>query len=535
MIRPARAQVALFAIFALFASLAVAAPTASAAPKSGGSDLEVFVGDLSPAQLDSLAAVGLDREDVFTGKLRAGKIPVEIVMSERLGRRLQGRGFDIEVKRIDGKKASTLLAKEARQGYDAYRSYSEDGGIRDELVATAKAHPGLAKLVNLGKTVQGQDILALKVTRHARWVKDGRRPAVLYGGAQHAREWITPGDDPPAHAPLPRRLRHRPRDPPHPATPPSCGSCRCRTRTATTSPSPRATGCGARTCATTTATGRSPAATASTSTATSPRSGATTTRAPRPRSASETYRGPGAHSEPETKALDRLFDKVGFEFYVNYHSAAELLLYGIGWQVSTPTPGRRDLRGDGGRRREPRGAGLRPGHLRRALHHQRRHRHPRHGRATARSGFTPEMTTCEVVSDSDPDDEWEAEDCVSGFNFPRRRGADPGRVREEHPVRPVGRQVGAGPGRPGLRRSAWTPRTWSPTRSASRTARRSSRSRSRRSGRCGSSGCTTPSTAGARGRRASRSGRAASATATRTTTTTPSSAARWARPGPGTR
>ena len=33
-------------------------------------------------------------------------------------------------------------------------------------------------------------------------------------------------------------------------------------------------------------------------------------------------------------------------------------------------------------------------------------------------GFTPEMTTCEVASDKYPDDEWEADDCISGFNFP---------------------------------------------------------------------------------------------------------------------
>ena len=33
-------------------------------------------------------------------------------------------------------------------------------------------------------------------------------------------------------------------------------------------------------------------------------------------------------------------------------------------------------------------------------------------------GFTPEMSTCEAASDSVPDDEWLAEDCVSGFIFP---------------------------------------------------------------------------------------------------------------------
>ena len=40
--------------------------------------------------------------------------------------------------------------------------------------------------------MQGQDIIAIKVTKDATQVRDGSRPAVLYSSAQHAREWITP-------------------------------------------------------------------------------------------------------------------------------------------------------------------------------------------------------------------------------------------------------------------------------------------------------------------------------------------------------
>ena len=57
-----------------------------------------------------------------------------------------------------------------------------------------------------------------------------------------------------------------------------------------------------------------------------------------PEPASETYRGPAPASEPETRALDGLMKRIRFEFLINYHSAAELLLWGTGWQVSTPTP-----------------------------------------------------------------------------------------------------------------------------------------------------------------------------------------------------
>ena len=43
----------------------------------------------------------------------------------------------------------------------------------------------------LGRTYQGRELIALKVTQGARGVRDGSRPAVLYSSNQHAREWIS--------------------------------------------------------------------------------------------------------------------------------------------------------------------------------------------------------------------------------------------------------------------------------------------------------------------------------------------------------
>ena len=51
------------------------------------------------------------------------------------------------------------------------------------------------------------------------------------------------------------------------------------------------------------------------------------------RPASETYRGPAPNSEPETRAMDGLLRAVRFEAQINYHSAAELLLYPFGNEV----------------------------------------------------------------------------------------------------------------------------------------------------------------------------------------------------------
>ena len=77
--------------------------------------------------------------------------------------------------------------------------------------AAGRRPPAITKLVTIGETVQGQDIVALKVTRRAAQLPDGRRPAVLYVGAQHAREWITPEMVRRLAHHVDRRLRHRPR------------------------------------------------------------------------------------------------------------------------------------------------------------------------------------------------------------------------------------------------------------------------------------------------------------------------------------
>jgi hypothetical protein len=403
----------------LLIALVVGLP-ASAAPKDRGSGLEVFVGNLTPPQLDALAAEGLDREDVATGRLRAGKVPVEIVMDERLGSKLQGQGFDLRVKRINGKKASTVLAEEARAGYEAFRSYSEVGGIRDELVETAAAHPRLAKLVNLGTTVQGQDILALKVTKNANELRDGKRPAVLYGAAQHAREWITPE--------MVRRLMHHFLD--------GYGSDPELTSIVDTTelwflPVSNPDGYDF----TFTEGNRLWRKNLRDNDGNTQLTGADGVDLNRnfatkwgydnegssPEISSQTYRGPSAGSEPETQALDALLGRVGFEFYVNYHSAAELLLYGIGWQVSTPSPDDVIYEAMVGTDENPAVPGYDPDIS--AELYTTNGDTDTHAQVAHRTlGFTPEMTTCEVASDSVPDDEWLAEDCVSGFNFPPDEG-----------------------------------------------------------------------------------------------------------------
>ncbi|HEX8628527.1 MAG TPA: M14 family zinc carboxypeptidase, partial [Catenuloplanes sp.] len=114
---------------------------------------------------------------------------------------------------------------------------------------------------------------------------------------------------------------------------------------------------------------------------------------------------------------DGLFKRVKFEFFVNYHSAAQLLLYGVGWQVSTPTPDDVIYQAMAGDDANPAVPGYDPdisAELYTTNGDTDSHATVRYGTL----GFTPEMSTCQAASASVPDDEWEPADCVSGFIFP---------------------------------------------------------------------------------------------------------------------
>jgi hypothetical protein len=115
--------------------------------------------------------------------------------------------------------------------------------------------------------------------------------------------------------------------------------------------------------------------------------------------------------------LDALFGRVGFEFLINYHSAAELLLYGVGWQVSTPTPDDVIYEAMTGDDAHPAVPGYDPdisAELYTTNGETDSHATVMYGTLAV----TPEMSTCRTAANSDPNDEWLPDNCVSGFIFP---------------------------------------------------------------------------------------------------------------------
>ncbi|MGH3306694.1 MAG: M14 family zinc carboxypeptidase [Nocardioides sp.] len=408
--------VVLFLLGALGAPLSSQAEPGRAADPGDGRGLEVYVGQVDPADIEKLKLAGLDHEDVATGKAPGGKVAVEVVMNAQQASKLAAEGVQLSVKKVNGKAASRVALAQNRSGYQGFRSWSEAGGIADELRETAAANPDLAKLVPFGTTVRGQEMLAVKVTNDANQIADGSRPAVMYLGAQHAREWITPE--------MVRRLMHHFID--------NYGTDDQITRLVDTTelwfvPVANPDGYDY------TFTGdnrlwRKNLQDNDGDGFTTGNDGVDLNRnyatkwgwdneGSSPQPSSQTFRGSGPNSEPESQGLNSLFARVGFEHFVNYHSAAELLLYGIGWQVNTPSPDDTIQVPMVGTDEDPAVPGYDPdisAELYTTNGDTDSHMTVKFGTL----GFTPEMTTCEVASNKYDDDPWVADDCVSGFNFP---------------------------------------------------------------------------------------------------------------------
>jgi len=417
-----RRTLVLAAAGALVAGLLGSAPALAAPPKPAGGSASgptVYTGQLTPAQLGALHAAGVDSESIATAPAAAvgtGTMPVEVVLGTAEAAKVRSLGLPLTEKKIGGAAVSNRLRTEAASGYTVFRSYSEPGGIRDEYVALSKQYPGLTKLETIGTSVQGKPIIAVKVTRGARQLRDGARPGVLYSSAQHAREWITPE--------MNRRLLHYfleryPSDPQIrrivdttelwflPVANPDGydytfteGHRLWRKNLRDNDGDGQITG----------ADGVDP-------NRNFPTKWGYDNEGSSSSFGSETYRGAAPASEPETRAMDGLVRRVRPEFQVNYHSAAQLLLYGVGWQVATPTPDDLVYEALAGDDAHPAVPGYDPdisAELYTTNGESTEHMHSTYGTLA----FTPEMSTCETASAVDPDDAFDPADCDSVFNFP---------------------------------------------------------------------------------------------------------------------
>jgi hypothetical protein len=410
-------------VFALLAPVALAGSAMATSRPVSTDRLDVYSGIVDRKNVQTLLDLGVDRRDLDVSLVRgdAGKLRIEAILSSEQAEDLEARGVDLDVKTVDGKSAAQRFsAVEEEQDDGVFRRYSGAGGLKEEMEAQAEAYPDITKLEVIGQTTNGQDIVAVKVGRNADTTRDGARPTSVYIGAQHAREWITPE--------MIRRLLD------HVLT--GYGNDARITRIVNQTDLwfiPVANPDGydftfedgrrmwRKNLRDNNGDGQITTGDGVDLNRNYPYKWGYDNEGSSPDPASETYRGPAPGSEPETQAFDAFMAGLGAEFLVNYHSAAELLLHGIGWQVATPSPDDVLYEAMVGDDANPAVPGYDPD-LSAELYTTNGDTDSHMQAMYGTLGFTPEMSTCEAASAVDPDDEWEPADCASGFHFPDDEG-----------------------------------------------------------------------------------------------------------------
>ena len=148
-------RLTLVCVLTLVGALAVPPPaTADPGPAPGGADqLEVYTGTAGRCRAGAAAAgrggPGHSRRDA-TAPGHPGRGGAD----RPAGTAARRHGVELTVKTVQGRPASGELRRQSADGYTVFRSYSEPGGIRDELVATAARFPELAKVATIGRTAR---------------------------------------------------------------------------------------------------------------------------------------------------------------------------------------------------------------------------------------------------------------------------------------------------------------------------------------------------------------------------------------------
>jgi hypothetical protein len=313
-------------------------------------------------QLEQMARLGFDMSEARRGN------KVEVVATTGQAKKLRSLGLTTKRKTTQGATRRSARAQRADGSWDVWRPYFDhtyvgtvnpDGTgapretLYEELQRLALEHQNIVKSEIIGRTINNKPILALKVTKDAREVPDGQRPATLYSSTQHAREWLATETD--------RRMAHlfvdnyggtgpavntngdaipgvtkeditqvvtknelwfvvvaNPDGYDHTFTP---GNRLWRKNLRDNNHDGQIT----------------PEQDGVDPNRNYPTKWKYDEEGSSSDFGSETYRGTGPASEPETRALDGLLKRVDFEMQINYHTAAELLLYPAGWQVETYT------------------------------------------------------------------------------------------------------------------------------------------------------------------------------------------------------
>jgi hypothetical protein len=310
-------------------ALALSIAPAAAGQSSGRLEMYTLQGR---ADKIAKAAKGVELAGI---RQTASGIRADAVLTADQRAKLAASGVTVRLKRNQQGQTVTEQARaQAAAGFNVWRSWDEPGGIRDELRDVAAQNPQIVELEVLGKTHQGRDLIALKLTQGGSSQRDGSRPAVLYSSMQHAREWIS--------LEVNRRLMHHFIDGWRANNPEIRDLLRTTELWFVLAANPDGyqytfdhERLWRKNLRDNNGDGQIGVGDGVDPNRNFAEHWGYDNEGSSPDRADETYRGPSAGSEPETKALAGLIGRIKPKFQSNLHSFGQWLLYPQGWQVGT--------------------------------------------------------------------------------------------------------------------------------------------------------------------------------------------------------
>src|SRR5262249_10592286 len=156
------------------ASLLACALTPAAANAASGDYLRPYEATVDSTQAATLEAKGFDLQEGGFDPSKSYDQQVGIVATGKQASDLEAAGIHVPAVPADKPVAKNkALGNSPNPYFNIYRSYSEPGGIADEMRATAAANPDVMKLENIGTSTLGKPILVIKMTADARNIADG--------------------------------------------------------------------------------------------------------------------------------------------------------------------------------------------------------------------------------------------------------------------------------------------------------------------------------------------------------------------------
>ncbi|MFZ4573639.1 MAG: M14 family metallopeptidase [Phycisphaerales bacterium] len=176
---------------ALAALLAASSALAQVGPFEGHRVVRV-----SPRTPSELLAVSTIATNVWSCRTGLGPIDVQVTLQQQAALEQLGLSCEVRIENvqtlIDAEQAQIRAARLDRDAswFTTYKTLSEINAKLDELAATSD---GLASTFVVGNSLEGRQVKGIRFTGPATPGNPrDSRPAAVYAGGIHAREWVSP-------------------------------------------------------------------------------------------------------------------------------------------------------------------------------------------------------------------------------------------------------------------------------------------------------------------------------------------------------